>query len=82
MEQHPTVKITVLSKPFLKSLFTDIKNVTFCAANVNNKRKGFWGIDTLFKELNLISKLDCTVSMGSGNAHFSATPCVSALTIW
>ena len=28
-KQHPTMKITVLSKPFLMPLFADLKNVTF-----------------------------------------------------
>ena len=62
VEQHPTVKITVLSKPFLKPLFTDIKNVTFYAADVNNKHKGFWGIYTLFKELKQL-KFDAVVDL-------------------
>ena len=39
--QHPSVKITVLSKPFLKPLFSNIKNVTFYAADVKGKHKGY-----------------------------------------
>jgi len=62
VNQHPTVKVTVLSKPFLKPLFTDIKNVTFYAADVNNKHKGFWGIYILFKELKLM-KIDAVVDL-------------------
>lgn len=50
-KQHPTLKITVLSKPFLKPLFADLKNVTFYAAEVDGKHKGFFGIYKLFKEL-------------------------------
>jgi len=50
-KQHPTVKITVLSKPFLKPLFDGLKNVTFYAAEVDGKHKGFFGIYKLFKEL-------------------------------
>lgn len=60
--QHPTVKVTVLSKPFLKPLFADLKNVSFYSADVNNKHKGFWGIYTLFKELKHL-KIDAVVDL-------------------
>lgn len=50
-KQYPTLKITMLSKPFLRPLFTDLKNVTFYAAEVDGKHKGFFGIYKLFKEL-------------------------------
>jgi len=36
----------------------------------------------LDQELNLISNLDCMVSMDSGNAHFSAMLGVNTLAIW
>ena len=52
--QYPNVKITVLSKPFLKPLFTDIKNVHFYDAEVNGKHKGIFGIFKLYKELKLL----------------------------
>jgi len=54
-KQHPTLKITVLSKPFLKPLFVDLKNVTFYAAEVNGKHKGFFGIYKLFTELKSLN---------------------------
>ncbi len=54
-EQNPTVKITVVSKPFLKPLFDDLKNVTFYAADVSGKHKGFFGIYKLYKELKLLN---------------------------
>ena len=62
VEQHPNVKITVLSKPFLKPLFTDIKNVAFFAADVTNKHKGFFGIYKLYKELKLL-KIDAVADL-------------------
>ena len=52
-KQHPTVKITVLSKPFLKPLFDDLKNVNFYAADVSKKHKGVLGLFKLYKELKL-----------------------------
>jgi ADP-heptose:LPS heptosyltransferase len=55
IDQHPNVKITVLSKPFLKPLFDNIKNVNFYAAEVNGKHKGFFGILKLYQELKLLN---------------------------
>lgn len=54
-EQHPTVKITFLSKAFLKPLFDDIENVTFYAADVNNEHKGVFGLHKLYKELKQLN---------------------------
>lgn len=51
VNQHPNVRITVVSKPFLKPLFNDIKNVEFYPADVNGKHKGVFGIFKLYKEL-------------------------------
>ena len=55
VKQHPTVKITVLSRAFLKPLFSNIKNVEFYAADVNGKHKGFFGIYKLFTELKRLN---------------------------
>lgn len=60
--QHPTVKITVLSKPFLKPLFEDLPNVTFFAAEVDGKHKGILGIYKLFKELSQL-KIDVVADL-------------------
>jgi len=54
-KQYPTLKITVLSKPFLKPLFADLKNVIFYAAEVDGKHKGLFGIYKLFKELKSLN---------------------------
>ena len=51
IEKHPEIKITFLSKAFLKPLFDDIPNVTFYAADVKNKHKGVLGLHKLSKEL-------------------------------
>ena len=57
VDQHPNAKVTVLSKPFLEPLFNDIPNVSFYAADVKHKHKGFAGLFRLFNELK---KLDIT----------------------
>ena len=51
IDQHPTCKVTVLSKPFLQPLFEDIPNVSFYAADVKGKHKGIPGLYQLSKEL-------------------------------
>jgi ADP-heptose:LPS heptosyltransferase len=55
IKQHPSTKITILSKGFLKPLFSDLKNVTFYTADVNGKHKGIFGIFKLFKELRSLN---------------------------
>ena len=55
IEQHPEIKITFLSKTFLKPLFDDIPNVTFYAADVTNKHKGVLGLYQLYKELSQLN---------------------------
>jgi len=50
-KKYPAIKITVLSKPFLKPLFEDLNNVHFFEADVANKHKGITGLYKLFKEL-------------------------------
>jgi ADP-heptose:LPS heptosyltransferase len=54
-EQHPTIKITFVSKAFLKPLFDGIPNVTFYAADVTGKHKGVLGLHKLYKELQLLN---------------------------
>jgi ADP-heptose:LPS heptosyltransferase len=54
-KQHPTVKITFLSKAFLKPLFNDIPNVNFYAADVNDTHKGVLGLHKLYKELKQLN---------------------------
>ncbi|CAM1345232.1 glycosyltransferase family 9 protein [Tenacibaculum amylolyticum] len=51
IEQHPDVKITFVSKPFLKPLFKNVRNVTFLSANVQKEHKGILGLFKLYKEI-------------------------------
>ena len=53
--QHPEVKITVLSKGFLKPLFEGIENVSFYTAEVKGKHKGLLGLRKLYKELKRLN---------------------------
>ena len=55
VEQHPEIKITFLSKAFLKPLFDDIPNLNFYAADVKNKHKGVLGLHKLSKELKQLN---------------------------
>lgn len=51
VEQHPELKVTVLSRAFLKPLFDNIPNVHFYSADTKGKHKGIVGIYRLYKEL-------------------------------
>lgn len=52
--QHPDVKVTVLSKAFFKPFFDEIPNITFYAADVNGRHKGFFGLLKLYRELRAL----------------------------
>ncbi len=53
--QHPEVRITVVSKAFLKPLFEGIPNLTFFTAEVDGKHKGILGLYRLFKALKALN---------------------------
>ena len=50
-ETYPSVKITMLSRAFVKPFFEDIPNVSFFAADVKGTHKGIRGIYKLYKTL-------------------------------
>ena len=53
--QYPNVKITVVSRPFFKSFFDDIENVTFFAIDLKERHKGFLGLLRLFSDLRKLN---------------------------
>lgn len=53
-EQHPTIKITVVSRPFFKPFFDTIPEVHFFAVDLEKKHKGFLGLFRLFQELRAL----------------------------
>jgi len=55
LSQNPNLKITLVSKSFLKPLFDDIENVNFFAVDTANKHKGTIGIYKLYKELRKLN---------------------------
>ncbi|WP_420571292.1 glycosyltransferase family 9 protein [Kordia sp.] len=52
---YPNVKITVVSKAFLKPIFQNIPNVSFYTADVKGKHKGIFGLFKLYKELKKLN---------------------------
>lgn len=55
VEQNPEVKITVLTRPFFKPFFDDIKNTTVFAAHFNAEHKGVNGLFKLSKQLKKLN---------------------------
>lgn len=49
--QHPDLKISVLSKPFHQALFENIENVNFMPIETKSKHKGLIGLWQLYTEL-------------------------------
>ena len=51
VNQHPQVKITVISRPFFKPFFDSIPNVSFFAFDEKERHKGVAGLLRLFQDL-------------------------------
>ncbi|TRX01738.1 glycosyltransferase family 9 protein [Flavobacterium gawalongense] len=51
VNQHPEVKITVVSRPFFKPFFDSIPNVSFFAFDEKERHKGLLGLLRLFQDL-------------------------------
>ena len=51
VRQYPTVKLTVISRPFFKPLFDGIPNVSFFDFDEKERHKGFLGLLRLFRDL-------------------------------
>lgn len=51
IEQHPNVRVTVVSRPFFKPFFKGIDRVDFFAVDVKKKHKGFFGLIRLYKDI-------------------------------
>ncbi|GGF26288.1 heptosyltransferase [Flavobacterium limi] len=57
VKQYPTVKLTVISRPFFKPFFDGIPNLEFFAFDEKEKHKGFPGLLRLFRDLKKL-KID------------------------
>ncbi|NBL65801.1 ADP-heptose--LPS heptosyltransferase RfaF [Flavobacterium sp. NST-5] len=51
VKQFPSVKITIVSRPFFKPFFNGIPNVNFFAVDLQKRHKGFFGLLRLFSDL-------------------------------
>lgn len=55
VHQNPSVKITVVSRPFFQPFFTDIPNVNFFAVDVKGRHEGFLGLLKLYSDLKKLN---------------------------
>ena len=51
LEQHPKIKVTVLTRGFFAPIFSGLKKVQIFEADVKGKHKGIFGLWKLYKEL-------------------------------
>lgn len=51
-QQHPELKVTVLTRAFFAPFFRDIENVNVFSADLKGKHKGVFGLYNLARELN------------------------------
>lgn len=55
IEQNPSLRITVVSRPFFKPFFDGIPNVDFFAVDVKERHKGFSGLLKLYSDLKKLN---------------------------
>lgn len=54
VSRYPEIKVTILTKPFFKPLFSTVKNVSIITADVKGKHKGILGVFNLSREVNAL----------------------------
>ncbi len=55
IEQHPEVRVTVVSRPFFKPFFNGIDRLSFFAVDVKKRHKGFTGLLRLYSDLKKLN---------------------------
>lgn len=55
ISQNPSVRITVVSRPFFKPFFEGIERVDFFSVDLNGRHKGFFGLVRLYNDLNKLN---------------------------
>lgn len=55
VKQYPTVKLTVISRPFFKPFFDGIPNLEFFTFDEKERHKGFLGLLRLFKDVKKLN---------------------------
>jgi len=65
LKKYPETHITVLTKPFFKPFFQEIKNVNVYPVDLAETHKGLIGLYRLVKELNKNQKYDCVIDLHS-----------------
>lgn len=55
VRQNPSVKITMVSRPFFQPFFADIPNVNFFTVDVKGRHKGFFGLFKLYSDLKKLN---------------------------
>ena len=82
-KRHPEIKITIVSRKFLKPLFDAIPNCGFLAVDTSGRHKGFGGILQLYQDLknievNAIADLHNVLRSKIVRYFFSATNVATA----
>lgn len=55
IEQHPDVRVTVVSRPFFKPFFNGIDRLSFFSVDVKKRHKGFLGLMRLYADLKQLN---------------------------
>lgn len=63
LQQHPQLRITVVSNAFLQPLFDPLERCHFHPADLKGRHKGIGGMYRLYRELNRFQKFDAVVDL-------------------
>lgn len=55
VQQNPSIRLTIISRPFFKPFFDGIPNVSFFAFDEKKRHKGFIGLLRLFQDLKVLN---------------------------
>ena len=62
VKQYPDVQVTILTRDFLKPIFSQLPNVKVYVADIRGKHKGLLGLRKLYKELKAL-KIDAVADL-------------------
>ncbi len=63
LQQHPGLRVTMVSAALVKPLFENIERLTFFAADLKGRHNGLPGLYRLFKEVNQVDDFDAVADL-------------------
>lgn len=62
LDQHPSVEVDIITRPFFRPLFPEHERIRFIDIDLKKEHKGFWGLCRLFRSIR-INKYDAVADL-------------------